>query len=43
VQKDPLTEAIESAMSMHIDPYRPPRAVYDDVISRIAAVIKERG
>ena len=43
VQKDLLIETIESAMTMRIDPYRPPRAVYDDVISRIAAVIKEHG
>jgi exopolysaccharide biosynthesis predicted pyruvyltransferase EpsI len=42
-QKDPLVDTIETAMAMRIDPYRPPRAVYDDVISRIAAVIKEHG
>lgn len=42
VQKDPLTDTIESAMAMRLDPYRPARRVYDDVISRIAAAIKER-
>src|SRR5579885_1441199 len=35
--KDPLVTTMETAMSMRLDPYRPPRRVYDDVISRIAA------
>lgn len=42
VQKDPLIDTFDSAMAMHIDPYRPARQVYDDVISRIAVAIKER-
>ena len=43
VQKDPVWDCIEHALSMQIDPYHPPRSLYDDVISRIATVIKERG
>jgi len=43
VQKDPLWDQVDAAMSSHLDPYCPPRSVYDDVIRRIAAVIKERG
>jgi hypothetical protein len=42
VQKDPVWDCVEQALAMRIDPYHPPRAVYDDVIGRIAAVIKER-
>jgi hypothetical protein len=43
VQKDPLWDLIESAMAMQIEPHRPPRSVYDDIMARIVAVIKERG